>query len=151
MESPVHSSRRRYLRHLLLAHRFPDVSLAQVVPRRDQVQQLDWIEFADVALEPRTGAPQFGPVHEMEVAALLDLDTERSGSFRLPSRERPSSISRRTSVSCRNMDSTPRPGSTASTCWGSHPKIAVSGLGQTRCRRVAAKNGDGDGLSWLGG
>ncbi|MFO1458774.1 MAG: serine/threonine-protein kinase [Verrucomicrobiota bacterium] len=69
------------LRHLLWHIEFPDVSLAQVVRVEIQVQRLDWIEFADVALEPRTGAPQFGPVHEMEVAALLDLDTGKIGEF----------------------------------------------------------------------
>ncbi|MBL9172785.1 MAG: serine/threonine protein kinase [Verrucomicrobiales bacterium] len=69
------------LRHLLWRIEFPEVALARVVRVEIQVQRLDWIEFADIALEPRTGAPQFGPVHEMEVAALLDLDTGKTGEF----------------------------------------------------------------------
>ena len=69
------------LRHLLWRVEFPEVRLADVIRVEIQVQRLHWVEFVDVALEPRTGVAQFSPVREVEVSALVDLDSGKTGEF----------------------------------------------------------------------
>ena len=65
---------------------FPNLTQARVDEIQVQVQPVDWVEFNQVALEPRgearrSVATKFGPVSEQTFDELLDLDTSRKGVF----------------------------------------------------------------------
>lgn len=73
-------------RLMLYTAAFRELPLAAVREFRIQVRRVHWVEFRDVALEPRTPLARlkpavFGPVLERTFEELVDFDTGRTADF----------------------------------------------------------------------
>lgn len=71
---------------ILWTYTFPGLRLAHLKEFRVQVRPVHWVEFSDVALQPRgtlppRQPPTFGPVTQRRFTELIDFDTGMTRSF----------------------------------------------------------------------